>query len=1595
MAGEDTVATLVADVVKASRKSKSGTLPVFGKLLFQGAVEDDLARYDAARLASLAASSLDFLEFRKAGRPKVRITNPETLPDVSVIEIANDDMPFLVNSVLGALAEAGHEIQLMLHPVLNVARDTSGKLVTLEEKFSPTSALTRESFMHIHVTRIDATAHGRLSEALERILSDVRIAVLDWQAMQARLKEALADYRTNPPPIPVDNLTESIAFLQWLLDNHFTFLGMREYAFEGGPEDGQLKAVPRSGLGILRNEATQVLRRGGELVSITPAIRNFLLEPSALIVTKSDVRATVHRRAAMEYIGVKLFDGDGELKGELRMVGLYTSSAYTQNPSEIPLLRRKIAAVVVASGFNPTGHSGKALISVLETLPRDELFQVDPETLAAMAHGILRLEERPRTRLFVRRDRFDRFVSAFAYIPRDRFNSEVRQRIGEIVAKAFDGRVASFEPYFGEGVLVRVHFIILRNPGSDPNPDLQALESDVVEAVRTWDDRLQAELQAAGVHFAALAPRWRGAFPAGYRDNVTPAQSLKDIAVLAALAGDGSIAAEFLASRTDKTDECHLRLYRYGEAIPLSNRLPILENMGLKAIEETTFDVLPQGATAVIHDVLLKSADGKPIDIGSSAPALKATFMAVWSGAAENDYFNALSLTTRMGWRDIALLRAEARYLRQITATFTVEYMAATLVKHSDIATRLVAAFHARFDPKRGDAVRYEALRVEIDEALAKVPSLDEDRIIRRYLNLVGAMQRTNYFQTGGDGVHPATTAFKVDATRIEGLPEPHPFAEIFVYSPDVEGVHLRFGRIARGGIRWSDRPEDFRTEVLGLAKAQNVKNAVIVPVGAKGGFVPKKLPQGGTREAVQAEAVRAYTLFISSLLDITDNLVDGKIMPPADVARHDGDDPYLVVAADKGTASFSDIANGISAGHRFWLDDAFASGGSAGYDHKKMAITARGAWEAVKRHFREMDIDIQSTPFTVIGIGDMSGDVFGNGMLLSRHIRLRAAFDHRDIFIDPDPDPQSSYAERDRLFQLPRSSWQDYDRAKISKGGGIFSRQAKSIPLTPELTQLTGLKGESATPQQVVHALLIVEMDLLWFGGIGTFVKATSESHADVGDRANDAVRIDATELRAKVVGEGANLALTQRARIEYALAGGRLNTDAIDNSAGVNSSDLEVNIKIALRSAEASGKLTRAKRNELLTEMTDEVAGLVLRNNYLQTLSLTLSRGRGTEENGFVIQLMHDLEERQMLDRRLESLPGDAEVLARDARHETLTRPELAVLLAHSKIALYDDLLKSSVPDDAYLGQELKRYFPGRMFGEFKPEIESHRLKREIVATLLSNSMINRGGPAFVSRLSREAGATPADIAAAFAVARDSFDFIALNQQVDGLDGRITSALQTEIYLKLQLRLRRATLWFLRHADLANGLDRVIAHFRAGIAALDKVLMETLPEPAAARVANTQGQLTDAGVSEELAARLSRLRYLQRAPDIVQLAGDGSADMRATARALYGAGVHLGIDRILAQAGTLIAGDFFERLAINRTIDQVLLSHRALVQRVMAQQGTSGDPWEAWSGSHAAKVAQAQGTIGKLFAEKTFDLAKLAVAQGVLSDLVLVRNP
>ena len=1590
MPNSDTFSALRREAALETAKLEIPALTAFAELLFAGALDEDIVAFSAAQFARICAEAFDEFRTRKPGKPKIAIRNYDPpLGPLTVISVFNDDMPFLVDSTLALLNEFGAEIKLVLHPILQVKRSPAGELVSVHGRNESLSGLSRESCMHIHVARLDDQSCDRLRSGLEEALTDVKAAVLDWRAMQSRLKDAISSYRNSPPPVPVDDLTEFVSFLQWLLDNHFTFLGMREYAFSGDLQQGSFEPVADSGLGTLRKPEIEVLNRGSSKASISPEIRDFLMLPALLIITKSDALARVHRRVAMDYVGLKLFNSDGELAGELRIVGLFTSSAYTQNPREIPLVRRKLEGVSAASGFSPDSHSGKALSNVLENFPRDELFQIDAEPLGEIANGILQLDERPRTRLFVRVDRFDRFVSALVFIPRDRFNTEVRVKAGDVLAKAYGGRVASFSPAFSEAPLVRVHFIIACDPGNRFKPDLAEIERAIAEAVRTWDDRLANALSAPDMHGRIL--RWAGAFPPGYTSRVSPEEAINDIAEIDRLADSDAVAVEFVAGTAGEPNRCRLKLYRNGDAVPLSSRLPILENMGFRSISETTYELRPAAgddrSTAVVHDVLLETASGLPAEINARRKLLEETFMAVWMGRAESDILNTLVLVQSLPWRDVSLLRAFTRYLRQASATYSPDYMSQTLVKHGGVSGNLIKLFRSLLDPIKANSEDAEAARADIVAALTKVPSLDEDTIIRRNLNLADAILRTNFFHAG-----PAPTiAFKIASKQIDGLPSPKPFAEIFVYSPDVEGIHLRGGPIARGGLRWSDRPEDFRTEVLGLAKAQSVKNAVIVPVGAKGGFVPKKLPAGGTREQVQAEGIRAYKLFVSSLLALTDNILPGGIDPPDDTVRRDGDDPYLVVAADKGTASFSDIANGLSEGRDFWLGDAFASGGSAGYDHKKMAITARGGWEAVKRHFREMNVNIQTTPFNVIGVGDMSGDVFGNGMLLSPCIRLVAAFDHRDMFIDPNPDPARSLAERKRLFDLPRSSWQDYDASLISKGGGIFSRQLKSIPLSAEMQQLTGLTGSSTTPRALMQSLLKAKTDLLWFGGIGTYIKAGNEAHSDAGDRANDALRIDADDVGAAVIGEGANLGLTQRARVEFALKGGRINTDAVDNSAGVNSSDVEVNLKIALGTAERAGKLNRPARNKLLVEMTDQVAALVLRNNYLQTLCLSLAEMQGTEGNGYAMELMHMLEARGLLDRKLEALPGDPAVIERDARGLTLTRPENAVLMAYAKLSLNNDLLASDVPDDPYLSRELMRYFPSQMREQYPQEIETHRLRREIISTLLSNSMINRGGPWFVSRLSEETGAGPGAIAAAFAVARDTFGFTELNTLVDELDGQIPGGAQLMLHHGLQKRLTWATLWFVRHESLEKGLDELVVRYRTGIRDVENILSGLLDEPSGQAYAAERTSLEATGIPKDTSRRLAAGTYLQRAPDIVRIAAQTGTEIAPIARALYASAGALRIYRIAEEAAKIVAHDFVERRAINRLVGQLFHSHRAIVARVVEAASQGNDRWGNWLVGNGAAADKATAVIDQLLSDRKFDLARLAVAQGTLADLAL----
>ena len=1346
----------------------------FAEHLFGHTNLEDLANYDAASLAFLAEQAWEHVQQRTAGRADIRVVNP-MMPDgreISVLEVLNDNMPFLFDSTMAELAEQGIEVTLVAHPIIAVERNEQGKLLHFYGEALPEGAKgARESLIHFHIARLDADAdRQKVIEGLTETLNDVRSCVADWRAMRARVEQAIMTFRSNPPPLPIDEVAEANQFLQWLCADNFTFLGLREYRFSPDA-DASDDISTGEGLGILRDPDVKVLRRGTEMVVMTPEIREFMREPTVLMVVKANVNSRVHRRVRMDYVGIKLYAPDGRLEGELRLVGLFTSGAYTRSARQIPYVRHKVEQVLQRAGFDPASHSGKAALHILEEYPRDELFQVDAETLYNFVMEVLTLYERPRVRALARADKFDRFVSILVFIPREKYDTDVRTRVADFLGQVYKGRLAASYASFPEGSLARVHYIIGRYEGRTPVVERATLEAEISAIAATWGDKLKAALAAStdGMRARMLANRYAQAFTGGYTEAFGTAQAIADIATIEKLtpARPVAISAHHIEGEDDPT-RFGLKVFSHGAPLSLSYRVPVIEHHGLRVVNERTYQIVPRAMPAPapvwLHDMTIEANDGKPIVISSEfGHRLEASIMAVVGDRAESDGYNALILRTALSWREVSTIRALSRYLHQIRAPFSQDYMWETLRKNTAITASMVALFQARLDPRlvTTDAersARETTLLTEIEEQLKSVASLDEDRILRRFANLVQATIRTNLWQIGEDGHPRPVISFKFDARKIEDLPAPRPLYEIFVYSPRVEGIHLRFGKVARGGLRWSDRPQDFRTEILGLVKAQQVKNAVIVPVGAKGGFVPKRLPPPSNRDAFMAEGTEAYRIFVRAMLELTDNLDGDIIVPPNSTVRHDGDDPYLVVAADKGTATFSDIANAISTEKKHWLGDAFASGGSQGYDHKKMGITARGAWEAVKRHFRELGTDIQTMPFTVAGVGDMSGDVFGNGMLLSPATRLVAAFDHRDIFIDPSPDPAVSHAERLRMFELPRSSWQDYNKALISQGGGVFSRSLKAIPLAPEVRTLLDLDKPQATPFEVMTAILKARVDLVWFGGIGTYIRASGESDDQAGDRANDPIRITGADVRARVIGEGANLGVTQRGRVEAAQKGVKLNTDAIDNSAGVNTSDVEVNIKIALARPEREGRLSAADRNSLLAAMTDEVGALVLRNNYLQTLALSLAERKGLAETGFLARLMQSLEQRGLLSRAVEFLPDDAAIAERARRGQSLTRPELAVLLAYAKLTLYDDLLVTSVPDDPYLARELSQYFPHEVEDKFSSAVEHHRLRREIIATNLANAIINRGGPACVVRLIDETDADVSTIVMAF-VAVDEF--------------------------------------------------------------------------------------------------------------------------------------------------------------------------------------------------------------------------------------------
>ena len=1586
----------------AANGEADGDLARFARVLFSAAGADDLGGFSPEALAGQVADAFEFTRDMPETGGKVRVRNvsleqegDQPAKQFTLVEILNRDMPFLVDSVMAEIQSRDLEIALVTHPILVSTRDGEGRLLALSPVDGAPEGGTRESYIRIHLAPISDAECAPLEAELDAILASVRVVVADWKPMLQRLDEAIGAYTSRPPD--VHDPDEAIGFLRWLNEGHFTFLGMRDYDFEGDVETGTLTPRFEGGLGLLRDPDVRVLRRGRELVHMTPEVRRFLLQPQALIVTKANVVAKVHRRAHMDYVGVKSYGSDGRLTGELRIVGLFTSGAYTRAPRNVPLLRRKVEHVLQSFGHPPDSHDGKALVNVIETFPRDELFQISMSDLRTWAAGILELELRPRTRVFPRIDEFDRFVSVLVFVPRDRYTTASRQQIGHYLATVYNGTVSAFFPSFSAGPLVRVQFIIGRYEGVTPKIDAAELDRAVSAIVRSWEDKLG---DAIGARFSGesrrnLVARYRQAFSASYRDSFTPDRALEDIGRIERLSSQTPVAIDFHRDEDAPDFSVRVAIYSLETSLPLSRRVPIFENLGFSVIDERSFKLKPVfdglQRTVRLHDMVLETSARDGLDMAEHEQRLEACFLAVCAGRAVDDHFNRLVRAVGITWREATLVRAFASYMRQIRVPFGPRYISDTLLHHSAIAGDLLELFRVRFDPGAGlDAAGREAREAEIvsgiEQALTEVQSLDEDRILRQFTNLVRATRRTNFYLRGDDDEGAETITFKLDSKHVENAPEPRPFAEIFVFSPRVEGVHLRGGPIARGGLRWSDRAQDFRTEVLGLAKAQQVKNAVIVPAGAKGGFVPKQLPRDGTREEFIAEGVASYQQFVSSLIELTDNIEGDAVVPPAGIIRLDGDDPYLVVAADKGTAAFSDYANEISVGKNFWLGDAFASGGSAGYDHKKIAITARGGWEAVKRHFREMGIDIQKTPFTVIGIGDMSGDVFGNGMLLSHQIRLQVAFDHRDIFIDPVPDTEASWNERKRMFGIGRSSWQDYDTGLISQGGGVFSRSLKSIELSDEMRALSGLDVDHVTPAELIRAFLSAPFDLLWFGGIGTYVKASGESDEAVGDRANDALRVTAADLRVKVIGEGANLGLTQRGRIEFAQRGGRLNTDAIDNSAGVNSSDLEVNIKIALRSAVTSGSITMEERNTVLAGMTDDVAASCLRNNYLQTLALSLGERRGIGDLGFQQRLMRSLEAQGHLDRPLEDLPSDSEIEERTRTAQPLTRPELAVLLSYAKIALFETLIESSVPDDPYLESVLFGYFPPGMRERFADGIKGHRLRREIIATVLTNDVINRGGSTMVVRLAEESGHSEADILYAFAAVRETFGLRDLWRRIDALDGLVGGAIQLDLYIEVQQLLRGQTSWFLRHCDFSAGLGSVIEQFDGGIRAYIDALDGAQTERQRTFVIARSQKYVKAGVPEDLALEIARLEFASDAPNAVLVAQQTGRAIGDVVQPFSQLDDFFRIGELRAAAESMAVTDYFDRLAINSTLGILADAHRQLAVDVLDGPGN----FAAWQEAGAKTIARTKSNLGEILDGGELTLARLAVAASQARDLI-----
>jgi glutamate dehydrogenase len=1611
--------------------------PYLGFYYRHMATEDLLARRPEDLLGA-ALSHKDLAISRPVGTANVRVYTPTVEEDGwscghTVIEIVTDDMEFLVDSVISELSRQDRLVHLVVHPQLVVRRDAVGELQEIlnVDALNDANALKRaefgaaiESWMHVEIDRQGGDAEQQaLTKGLQRVLSDVRESVEDWPKMAIDCQQIAADLQTDPPKaVDPEEVAQARRLLLWLADDHFTFLGYREYSLSTDDGEDVLRAIPGTGLGLLRYDQPH----SGSFGRLSAQGRTMAREPHLLILTKANARATVHRSTHLDYVGIKVFNASGEVTGEKRFLGLFTASAYNESVLRVPIIDTKVHKVLAASGFTNDSHSGKDLLEILETYPRDELFQTSAEDLYDIATTVLHLQERRKSQLFLRTDEYGRFVSCLIYIPRDRYTTAVRLKMEAILRGAFHGSSVDYTTRVSESVLARLHFVVRVAPGEViPTVDEKDLQQRLIEATRTWDEDLSevARIEYGEEAGARLIGLYGKAFPEAYKEDFSPRVGVVDLRQFELLNNMDATRLNLYHEPGSPSAERRFKLYRRGR-LSLTAVLPLFTHFGVEVIDEHPYQIDRADGVAVhVYDFGLKGS-GPEAWVGSRREGLRELFQnafsAVWEGRAESDGFNALVLGGELTWRQVVILRAVAKYLRQTGSTFSQAYVEATLVANVSIAAQLVSLFETRLDPAHPAAVEgtnaehdsgRAAAEAEIVDAITKalenVASLDHDRIIRGFLGVIQATLRTNYYQrvgktagegssAGGDSGYKSYLSIKLDPQKVPDLPAPRPMFEIWVYSPRVEGVHLRFGRVARGGLRWSDRREDFRTEVLGLGKAQMVKNAVIVPTGSKGGFFPKALPDPSVdRDAWLAEGIASYKLFISGLLDVTDNRIGGEVVPPDSVVRHDGDDSYLVVAADKGTATFSDIANGVAQSYGYWLDDAFASGGSAGYDHKVMGITARGAWESVKRHFRETGLDIQTTDFTAVGIGDMSGDVFGNGMLLSKHIRLVAAFDHRHIFLDPNAVAATSFQERKRLFELPRSSWADYDRSLIGEGGSVIARSAKSVRISGPVAKMLGLAPgtKAMTPAQLMKAILAAPVDLLWNGGIGTYVKASFEVNSEVGDRANDAIRIDGNTLRATVVGEGGNLGCTQLGRIEASLAGVHVNTDAIDNSAGVDTSDHEVNIKILLTAMTREGDMTLKQRNALLASMTEDIARQVLRDNYEQNTLLGNARAQEHAMLPVHRRLIHSLEDRGDLDPALEFLPSDAEIGRRHDAGLGLTSPEFSVLVAYAKLALKKDLLSSALPDEPWFQATLTKYFPNPIRERYQDKLASHPLRREIITNAVVNSMVNRGGMTFAFRASEETGATAEQVTRAFVVCREVFDMVGFVASVEELDNVVSTETQTALYLEFRRLLDRAVRWFLVNRPSTINVASEVERFSKVVSELGPQMSTLLLGAERRRFEVRTQEFEKLGAPKEMAVRAAGLLDQFSLLDIVEISVDTERDSAEVGPVYFATSEQFGIDLMLTRVTKLPRDDRWDALARGALRYDLYAVLKALSTSVLDSSPSGLAPTErtlAWSQTNEESLNRANSALAGIQRLDNPGISALSVALRILRGVI-----